>query len=68
MVGDIDVDRIEGKIKEMFSKIEKPVNPAERVYFPVATMKSLLSLSARIRSRINMCFRLCSSMMPCPIH
>ena len=36
VVGDIDVDRIEGKIKEMFSKIEKPVNPAERVYFPVA--------------------------------
>ena len=36
MVGDIDVDRIEGKIKELFSKIEKPVNPAERVYYPVA--------------------------------
>lgn len=36
VVGDIDVDRIEGKIKEMFSKIEKPVNPAERVYYPVA--------------------------------
>lgn len=36
VVGDIDVDRIEGKIKEMFSKIETPVNPAERVYFPVA--------------------------------
>lgn len=35
-MGDIDVDRIEGKIKELFSKIEKPVNPAERVYFPVA--------------------------------
>lgn len=36
VVGDIDVDRIEGKIKELFSKIEKPVNPAERVYYPVA--------------------------------
>ena len=36
VVGDIDVDRIEGKIKEMFSKIEKPVNPAERIYYPVA--------------------------------
>ena len=36
VVGDIDVNRIEGKIKEMFSKIEKPVNPAERVYYPVA--------------------------------
>ncbi|WP_072541501.1 M16 family metallopeptidase [Bacteroides mediterraneensis] len=36
VVGDIDVDHIEGKIKELFSKIEKPVNPAERVYYPVA--------------------------------
>ncbi len=36
VVGDIDVDRIEGKIKELFSKIENPVNPAERVYYPVA--------------------------------
>ena len=36
VVGDIDVDRIEGKIKELFSKIEKPVNPEERVYSPVA--------------------------------
>lgn len=36
VVGDIDVVRIEGKIKELFSKIEKPVNPAERVYYPVA--------------------------------
>ncbi len=36
VVGDIDVNRIEGKIKELFSKIEKPVNPAKRVYYPVA--------------------------------
>lgn len=36
VVGDIDVDRIEAKIKELFSKIEKPVNPAERVYYHVA--------------------------------
>ena len=36
VVGDIDVNRIEAKIKEMFSDIEMPENPAERVYFPVA--------------------------------
>lgn len=35
VVGDIDVDRIEGKIKEMFADIEMPANAAERVYFPV---------------------------------
>ncbi len=36
VVGDIDVDRIEAKIKEMFADIEMPENAAERVYFPVA--------------------------------
>ncbi len=36
VVGDIDVDRIEGKIKEMFSSIEMPENPAAREYLPVA--------------------------------
>lgn len=35
VVGDIDVDRIEGKIKEIFSPIQMPENPKERVYFPV---------------------------------
>lgn len=35
VVGDIDVAYIENKIKEMFSSIEMPENPAERVYFPV---------------------------------
>ncbi len=35
VVGDIDVDRIEAKIKEMFSDIEMPENPKVRTYFPV---------------------------------
>ncbi|MCM1483559.1 MAG: insulinase family protein [Muribaculaceae bacterium] len=35
VVGDIDVDRIEAKIKEMFADIEMPENPAERIYFPI---------------------------------
>lgn len=35
VVGDIDVDRIEGKIKEMFSDIKMPENPAKREYYPV---------------------------------
>ncbi len=35
VVGDIDVDRIEGKIKEMFSDIKMPENPVTREYFPV---------------------------------
>ena len=36
VVGDINVDRIENKIKEMFSPIQMPANAKERVYLPVA--------------------------------
>jgi len=35
VVGDIDVDQIEAKIKKLFSKIEMPKNAAERIYYPV---------------------------------
>lgn len=35
VVGDIDVDKVEEKIKTMFADIPKPVNPAERIYYPV---------------------------------
>ncbi len=42
VVGDIDVDRIEGKIKEMFSSIEMPENAAERKYEPVPDHKGTI--------------------------
>lgn len=42
VVGDIDVDRIEGKIKEMFSSIEMPANPKPRTYEPVPDHKGTL--------------------------
>lgn len=42
VVGDIDVNRIEGKIKEMFSSIEMPENPAERKYEPVPDHKGTI--------------------------
>ena len=32
VVGDVDVDRIEAKIKELFGPIKMPENPAERTY------------------------------------
>lgn len=35
VVGDIDVDAMEAKIKSTFADIKAPVNPAERVYYPV---------------------------------
>lgn len=36
IVGDIDVDQMETKIKSVFADVKKPVNPAKRVYYPVA--------------------------------
>ncbi|MDR0988446.1 MAG: insulinase family protein [Prevotellaceae bacterium] len=36
IVGDIDVDAIEAKLKTLFADIPKPANPAERIYYPVS--------------------------------
>lgn len=36
VVGDINVDSVEQKIKRLFAPIRMPENPAEREYFPVA--------------------------------
>ncbi|NDV78545.1 pitrilysin family protein [Dysgonomonas sp. 511] len=35
IVGDIDVDQVEAKIKALFADIAKPVDPAKREYFQV---------------------------------
>ena len=35
IVGDIDVDQMETKIKSIFADVKKPVNAAERIYYPV---------------------------------
>lgn len=35
VVGDIDVNEVEGKIRDIFGTIATPVDPAERVYFGV---------------------------------
>ena len=36
VVGDIDVDKTETQIKQLFNAIPKPVNPAERILYTVA--------------------------------
>lgn len=36
IVGDIDPAKIEAEIKKKFADIKAPVNPAERIYYPVA--------------------------------
>ncbi|MDD4728604.1 MAG: insulinase family protein [Dysgonamonadaceae bacterium] len=35
IVGDFDIDKVEEKVKTLFSKIEMPANAAERIYYPV---------------------------------
>ena len=32
IVGDINVDEIEAKLKKVFADVKAPVNPAERIY------------------------------------
>ena len=39
VVGDVNVDEIEGKIKGIFADLTMPENPAERVYYPIADNK-----------------------------
>lgn len=42
VVGDIDVNRIEAKIKEMFTHIEMPADAKERIYYPVEDTKGTI--------------------------
>ena len=53
VVGDIDADRIEAKIKEMFSDIEMPENPKERVYYPVSDNKAPIYAVGRDKEQSN---------------
>ena len=39
VVGDVNVDEIEAKIKGIFADLAMPANPAERVYYPIADNK-----------------------------
>lgn len=42
VVGDVDVDKVEAKIKSLFSPIRMPENAAKREYFPVPDNKEPL--------------------------
>lgn len=58
IVGDIDVDAIEAKIKTMFADIPKPVNPAERVSHPVpdntAPIVSIVTDPEAVRTQVTL--------------
>ncbi len=61
IVGDIDVDQIEAKIKKIFADIPKPVNPAPRIYYPVPDNKepiiSILTDNEASASDVTICFK-----------
>jgi len=42
VVGDIDVDKVEKKIKKLFSKISLPKERAERIYYPVGDNEKMI--------------------------
>ncbi|MBO7301808.1 MAG: insulinase family protein [Bacteroidaceae bacterium] len=42
VVGDIDVDDIENRIKSIFKSVKKAKKPAERVYFPVEDNEEMI--------------------------
>ena len=42
IVGDIDVDDMEKKVKKIFKQIKKAKKPAERVYYPVEDNKEVI--------------------------
>ncbi|MCI1648383.1 MAG: insulinase family protein [Bacteroides sp.] len=39
IVGDINVDAVEAKLKALFADVKKPENPAKRIYYPVKDNK-----------------------------
>lgn len=53
VVGDVDVDAMEKKIKEMFADIPAQPNAAERVYYPVNNNKEPIVLIAQDKEQPN---------------
>ncbi len=47
VVGDVDVDKVERKIRKMFSPIPLPKDRAERIYYPVPDNDSLIVVMER---------------------
>jgi zinc protease len=58
IVGDIDVDAVEAKIKTMFADIPKPIDPAKREYFPVpdndAPIVSIVTDPEAVRTQVTL--------------
>lgn len=46
VVGDINEDKIEEKIKKLFAKIPLPQNPAHRIYYPIGNNEKMILYTA----------------------
>lgn len=66
VVGDIDPIRIEAKIKEIFSDIRMPENPAERVYLPVEDTPGTIYAIGRDKEMPNAVIQLMFKTDPFP--
>lgn len=53
IVGDIDVDKMEAQLKKVFADVPKPVNPAERIMYPVPDNDSPLVSIAKDKEATN---------------
>ena len=51
VVGDIDINRVEAKIKQLFEPIPMPKSPAKRVYYPVTDNERMIVAVDRDREQ-----------------
>lgn len=54
VVGDVDVDAVEAKIKTLFADVPKPVNPATRIYYPVTDNKEPIVVIEKDKEQTSM--------------
>lgn len=58
VVGDIDVNEVEKKIKKTFKGIKKAKNPAERIYYPVSDNKDMIFAQGTDKEQQNYALQL----------
>lgn len=58
VVGDVNVDEVEKKIKKIFKGIKKAKKPAERVYYPVSDNEGLIFAQGTDKEQQNYAFQL----------
>lgn len=58
VVGDINEDKIEEKIKKLFAKIPLPQNPAQRIYYPIGNNEKMILYTATDKEQPTVNFTL----------